>query len=155
MYVIDSCSTIRLFRYFHPDVHVSLWAEFHGAFETGVLLSVDECRKELIRKDDTAGAWATSAASQFIVPTSDETDFVEEVLGVPQFSGNLPMNVILAGEPYADPFLVARSKYESRKIITEERFAPNSAKIPTICRHFGLKEPVTLDEWMIEMGFKF
>lgn len=43
-----------------------------------------------------------------------------------------------AGGFVADPWLIARAKSLGGCVLTEEKLKPNAAKIPNVCKHFGV-----------------
>jgi hypothetical protein len=77
-----------------------------------------------------------------------------EVYGVPHFHQNIEQQKLLKGGRNADPFIIARAATENRTVVTMELFKQNAAKIPNICRYFGVR-CMTLEEFMEAEGWEF
>jgi hypothetical protein len=55
----------------------------------------------------------------------------------------------------ADPFVVAAAATkEEGVVVTQERFRENAAKIPNVCRHFGVG-CIDLEEFMANQNWNF
>jgi hypothetical protein len=66
----------------------------------------------------------------------------------------IKQGILLKGGPAADPWLVSLAKVTNGWVITEEGDKPNSGKIPTVCKHFGI--PCTNLEGMLKNeGWEF
>lgn len=61
---------------------------------------------------------------------------------------------ILRGTPVADPFVIAKAGVEGGIVVTEEQFKKNAAKIPNVCKHFGI-DWVDLERFMEREGWQF
>lgn len=147
-YVIDSCSLIKLGHFF-PSRFPSLWKHIETLTTSGRLISVKECRKEIdsYGNDDFIKVWAKDHSSIFLPATPKETQFVSEIFAVKHFSTLISEKAILQGKTVADPFLIASAKINSFTLVTEELYKDKAAKIPNVCRHFGVKY-ITLEELM-------
>jgi hypothetical protein len=60
----------------------------------------------------------------------------------------------LRGQPVADPFVIACASVKGGSLVTEETAKPNSAKIPVVCKYFGV--PCTnLEGFLSARGWQF
>lgn len=98
--------------------------------------------------------WAENNQELFATPTAAEGAFVVRIYAVPHFQQNIELQKLLKGGHNADPFVIARAAVEDRRVVTMERFKANAAKIPNICRHFGIR-CLTLEEFMEVEGWQF
>jgi hypothetical protein len=74
----------------------------------------------------------------FVVPTSEETTFVAEIFKVAHFQILVGQKQQLKGQAVADPFLIAAAHVRGGTVVTEELEKPNAAKVPNVCKHFGI-----------------
>jgi hypothetical protein len=79
---------------------------------------------------------------------------VARIYAVKHFQQNIAQQKLLKGGRNADPFIIARGAVEGRTVVTMEVFKANSAKIPNICRHLGVK-CLTLEEFMEAERWEF
>jgi uncharacterized protein DUF4411 len=154
IYVFDTSSLIRLNSYY-PDVFPGFWQQFDEVVASGDVVSTREVLRELERDDpDHVFTWAQKNGSVFTTPTDDETNFVGRILAVPHFQQIIGTKARLTGTPVADPFVIACASARNGTVVTEERRKPNSAKIPTVCDHFGVS-CVSFEDFMRATGWKF
>jgi hypothetical protein len=154
IYVFDTSSFIRLNSYY-PDIFPGFWQQFNETVAAGEIVSTREVLRELEREDpDHVFAWAKQNTSIFTTPTSAETAFVSRILAVPHFQQLIGTKARLIGTPVADPFVIASAGVCGGTVVTQERRKPNSAKIPTVCDHFGI-ESVNLEDFMRKIGWTF
>jgi hypothetical protein len=73
----------------------------------------------------------------FVVPTSEEAEFVAKIFTVPHFRILVGEKQRLKGQPVADPFLVACA-HVRHGVVSEEQEKPHAAKVPNVCKHFGV-----------------
>jgi hypothetical protein len=64
---------------------------------------------------------------------------VSEIFKRKQFLGLVRKEHILRGLPVADPFIVAAGKVNSGIVVTQESLKEGAARIPTVCKEFGVK----------------
>ncbi len=76
------------------------------------------------------------------------------IYAVNHFQQNIEQQKLLKGGRNADPFVIARAMVEQCAVVTMEVFKPNSAKIPNICRHFGIP-CLSLEEFMEAEHWEF
>jgi len=155
IYVIDSSSLIVCGHYF-PSRFPSFWQEFNSLAEAGRTLSVREVRRELDRQAtrEHLRNWVTSNGGFFLPPSPEETQFVARIFAVSHFQQLIAEKQRLAGHPVADPFVVASAYVRGGCVVTEESFRPNAAKIPNVCRHFGI-DCISIEEMMERENWTF
>ena len=138
-YVFDTNSFSVLGNYY-PEQFPSFWRKFDQAVAAGKVLSVREVYRELERyaRHPHLTDWVKSHRSIFTPPESAEMRFVGDIFSVRHFQTLVNKKVRLKGLPGADPFIIARAKVINGCVVTEEKVTPNAAKIPNVCRHFGV-----------------
>lgn len=111
-------------------------------------------RGELERrfKKTTVNQLANHNGDFFGNPAVDEMEFVREIYKVRHFRQNLDRKKLLQGGYFADPFVIAKAKIKVAVVVTEEELRNNGARIPNICRHFGvqcknLEGFLTAEDW--------
>lgn len=104
----------------------------------GIITSVREVKNEIEKRDDILKEWIKMNPSFFTEPTPDEMLFIRNIYEIKHFQASLSQKKLLSGGPFADPFIIAQAKIESATVVTSEKNAPNSAKIPNICKHFDV-----------------
>jgi len=155
MYVFDTSPLSALFKNYYRKRFPTLWANFDALVAAGNLVCTREVAREI---DDSAVAemrdWAAANAGLFPVPTAADGAFVAQIYAVPHFQQNIEQQKLLKGGRNADPFVIARAASEGRTVVTMELLKPNSAKIPSICAHFGVP-CLHLEEFMEAEGWQF
>lgn len=154
-YVFDNSPLSTLFKNYYRRRFPTLWQNFDALVASGNLHSTREVHREignssLIELRD----WANDNNGLFSTPTAAEGAFVATIYGVRHFQQNIEQQKLLKGGLNADPFVIARAAVENRTVVTMELFKPNGAKIPNICRHFGVP-CMTLEEFMEAEGWQF
>jgi len=154
-YVFDNGPLSMLHRNFFPTVFTTLWQNFDRLIEEGQIVSVREAMREI--EDGplvSLTTWARANAEFFELPTPDEAAFITEIYGVAHFHQNNEQQKLLNGGHNADPFVIAKARVQGRSVVTTELYKANAAKIPNICRHFGVP-CMTLKEFMEAEGWQF
>lgn len=148
IYVIDSNSLIRLGQ-FYQSRFPTLWEKIEDLVKADRLISVKECVAEIesFYKDDSIKLWVKAHSKVFKPPTATEAQFVAEIFKVPHFKSLISEAAMLKGKAVADPFLVASGAVRGAIVVTEELEKQHAAKVPNVCKHFGLKF-ITLEEMM-------
>jgi hypothetical protein len=154
IYVFDTGAFIRLNSYY-PDIFPGFWQQFDETVASGDIVSTREVLRELERDDpDHVLSWARRNAAVFSTPTDAETAFVGSILSVPHFQQIIGTKARLTGTPVADPFVIACAATREATVVSEEKPKPNSAKIPTVCEHFGV-DCLNLERFMRAIGWSF
>jgi hypothetical protein len=155
MYVFDNSPLSTLFRNYYRTRFPSLWKNFDDLVDQGSLVSTREAFREIMDGPITElREWAENNHSLFATPIATEGAFVVRIYAVPHFQQNLEQQKLLKGGLNADPFVIARASVENRTVVTMEKFKANAAKIPNICRHFGIR-CLTLEEFMEAENWRF
>jgi len=139
-YIFDNNTLTGIFRHYYRAAFPSFWIRFDEMVESGDILSVREAHNEIknySRKDELQ-AWAKSNPKFFHDPTPEELEFITEIYRVPHFLNGIGKQKLLAGGPFADPFIIAKAYIERGTVVTLEKNLPNGAKIPNICSHFKI-----------------
>jgi Domain of unknown function (DUF4411) len=88
------------------------------------------------------------------MPTGEEGAFIAQVFAVTHFQQVVEQKKLLKGGKNADPFVVARAAVIGGTVVTMEKEPKNGAKIPNICRHFGIP-CFSLERFMEAEGWEF
>lgn len=141
IYVFDCSPLIVLFRHYYPDRFPSLWERFETLIADQKIISVREVYNEInsYGATDRLSGWAKDNKSFFSNPTEDELLFLPEIFKVEHFQSLIRKKELLLGKPVADPFVLAKAKITEGCVITEKRWKENSAKLPNVCKHFGVQ----------------
>jgi len=143
IYVFDSDTLINLFRYYYTDRFPSLWENFDALVLKHRIISVREVKNELAGHGDRLSTWVRDHGEIFLTPTIDELTFVAEIFKVRHFRMLIRKKERLQGKPVADPFVIAKARaleeaLERGCVVTQEAKKPNAARIPNVCKHFGI-----------------
>ena len=154
-YAFDNSPLSALFRNYYRARFPTLWQRFDMLVTNGEVLSTREVRHEI---DDGAveslRLWAADNEDLFPAPTAAEGAFVARIFAIQHFQQNIERQKLLKGGRNADPFIIARAAVAGCPVVTMEQFRDNAAKIPNICRHFGV-EHLSLEQFMEREGWQF
>ena len=153
-YVFDTSPFVSLFKNFYPSTFVTLWQNFDALIEKEEIVSTREVFREIEDQDDELKKWAKNHKTVFTTPTAEEGEFVGRIYAVKHFQANIEQQKLLKGGKNADPFVIAKAAVSKVPLVTLERLRPNAAKIPNICRHFGI-HCLSLEEFMQLEGWQF
>lgn len=155
MYVFDTSPLLILFRNYYRARFPTLWERFDGLVANGRIVSTREVLRECTDGPvDALRVWAEDQQDFFHMPVAAEGAFVASIYAVPHFQQNIEQKKLLKGGRNADPFVIAKAATEGRCVVTMEELKPHSAKIPTICNHFGV-DWVSLEQFMEREGWEF
>lgn len=115
-----------------------MWKRFDELVAKKGFVSTREALRELEDLGGSSYDWALENASLFTIPDAKEGAFVATIYAVPHFQANMERQKVLRGGRNADPFLIARAAVTGSTVLTMEQFKDNAAKIPSICKHFGV-----------------
>ncbi|CAM2008025.1 PIN domain-containing protein [Acanthopleuribacter pedis] len=155
MYIFDSNSFNEMSK-IYPSRFPSFWTKIDEYIKNGSIISVKEAYEEVTRgadQDDFLD-WVKNNKAIFLAPSQQETFFVVEIFETKNFRDMVRKKQLFEGKPVADPFLIASAKVREGIVVTEERYRKNSAKIPTICEHFGIKT-LNLEGFMTQENWLF
>jgi hypothetical protein len=157
MYVFDTSSLIVLFSNFYLKRFPSLWEKFDALLADGRILLVRETYREIERYNASVRlvTWAKENRELFTQASREELQFVNDIFAVPHFQLLIGRKKILSGQPVADPFVIARAKVADGVVVTQEQpKGGTSAKIPDVCKHFGIG-CTNLEGFMEREGWQF
>ena len=153
-YVFDTTPFVSLFKNFYPNTFVTLWQKFDALIEKEEIVSTREVFREIEDQDDELKKWARDHKIIFTTPTAEEGEFVGRIYAVKHFQANIEQQKLLKGGKNADSFVVAKAAVSKVPLVTLEKLRPNAAKIPNICRHFGI-HCLTFEEFMQQESWQF
>jgi hypothetical protein len=155
MYVFDTSPFSALFKSYYPKRFPTLWGHFDALVAAGSIVSTREVLREIEDGPlQTLRDWSAIHQHLFPTPSAKEAGAVAELFKVGHFQQNIEQQKLLKGGRNADPFVVARAMAEGGVVVTMELEKPNGAKIPNICRHFGVG-CMTLENFMEKEGWQF
>jgi hypothetical protein len=139
-YVFDTNAFSQLFHSYYRNRFPTLWEQFDELIESGEITSTREVYRE-IEGDRVATLrdWAAVQRDLFLAPNAAEAGFVGQIFAVPHFLQIIERKKLLMGGLNADPFIIARAHAIGATVVTLEGEPANGAKIPNICRHFGIQ----------------
>ena len=138
-YIFDTSTFVTLFDNYYKGVFKTLWNNFDEMVKAGDIISTREVKREIEDQTDKLTEWMKDHSSIFTMPTADEGLFIAEIYQQRLFRDGIEQKKILKGGKNADPFVIAKAKVTEKTVVTLELEKPNSAKIPNICKHFGVK----------------
>jgi len=155
IFVFDNSPLSALFRSYYRGRFPGLWDKFDGIVDEGRLLSTREVLNEINDGSiTTLRDWAKDHGEIFGTPTAEEGAFVAQIFTVHHFQQNVEQKKLVKGGHNADAFVVAKAAVMEGTVVTLEQHAPNAAKIPNICQHFGIP-CLSLEEFMEAEGWEF
>ena len=153
-YLLDTCVFRKLLDHF-PKKGVrfeTVWEQIDNGFETGELVSVDECYNELCLHYDEKNpnyAWIKLKKPYFLGPSNDESIIIKNLFTNPKMQESIHVKNILENRPSADVYIAAKAKQIGAIVVTVEKFKPNSAQLPNICESIGVAT-MSFDDFMGE-----
>ena len=138
IYVFDSNTLINIFNHYYPERFPSFWDNFNGFISKQTIISVQEVRKELERRGDSLSGWAKGHSELFLPPNAEESSFITEIFKVRHFRILIQKKQQYFEGPAADPLIIAKAKVINGCVVTQEKNIENAAKIPNVCKHFGI-----------------
>lgn len=154
-YVFDSGPLIVLFNHYYPGRFPSLWERFDETVNSGRITSTREVFNELEGRGDMLSDWCKENRKVFATPSSNELEFVTEIFNVRHFQAMIRRKERLLGKPVADPFVIARARIlDEGCVVTTEDERPNAARIPNVCKYFGI-DCANLEGFMEREGWQF
>lgn len=156
IYIFDTNSLSNVLNHYYPHRFPSFWDKFAEATGEGLLVSVREGQLELEERfsTDDIDRLTKHNPNFFVNPTHEELAFITQIYSIPHFQQNLEKKKLLQGGYFADPFIIAKAKAVKGVVVTEEHYKENAAKIPNICKHFGIG-CVNLEGFLLKEDWKF
>ena len=139
-YVFDT-SCFRVMDGYYREPFSTFWEKLNNQVAEGNVFSVNQVFQELQSQNIRSHVqeWLEENKTAFKLPLAEESLVVAEIFVVPKFQESLKLKKRLTKGPFADPWVIAAGKIHKACVVTEETKSPNSAKIPNICEHFGVK----------------
>ena len=155
IYVMDTNSW-RVFGNYYPATFSSFWEQVEQLAARGSLVSCREVASELEIQNIAPhiDQWVEDHKRLFSDPTEGEMRWAAEILAVPHFQQLIGEQQRLKGLPVADPWVVARGAALAACVVTEESLKPHAAKIPNVCKHFGVRY-TNAEGFLAELGWRF
>ena len=154
VYIFDNNTLSGILKHYYRDSFPSFWILFDKMIASGNILSVREVRNEInkLNPKSEVEAWAKANSNFFHNPTAEELQFITRIYSVPHFFHSISQQKLLKGDPFADPYIIAKAYVKQGTVVTQEKNVPNAAKIPNICSHFqipciNLQEFLTQNNW--------
>lgn len=157
VYCIDTSSLVDLWRWRPMKRHKEVWERVEKLIEDSRLVAPKMVLDELHRQDDELATWARGRKRGLFRRTSqDLVKLARKICN--EFHG-----LVDPDQPFnsADPFVVALAVLESKAVygqkvfvVTEERYAPDSPRIPRVCEAYGLKY-LTIHQMFLFEGWNF
>lgn len=155
IYVFDTNAFSQLFASYYRSRFPTLWSQFDRLVENGDITSTREVAREINEgRIDSLREWAHSQRDLFPAPNAAEAGFVARIFAVSHFLQIIERKKLLKGGLNADPFIIARAYGVGGTVVTLEGEPPNGAKIPNICRYFGIP-CVSLEGFMEAESWSF
>lgn len=154
-YVLDTNAFFQLFHSYYRDRFPTLWGNFDGLVENGLITSTREVYREI--EDDREQSlrdWASENKEIFPTPTAAEARFVSRIFAIRHFQQVIEQKKLYKGGKNADPFVIARAAVLDATVVTMESEPRNGAKIPNICRKFSIP-CISLEGFMEQEGWRF
>ncbi len=151
IYVLDTNIYSAMLNNFPFKVTQEFWLPLEDFIENKQVISVSEVYKELSVKfesDNNKWRWVNDRKSHFLIPTDKQCKILLKIFSVKKFQENIKEKNMRKGNPEADPFIVALAKDTNSTIVTKEKFAPNSSKVPNMCNHFGV-DYISYDDFLV------
>lgn len=142
-YCFDASALIQGWNVLYPRAQFpGLWGRIEALVKSGAIVSSDEVRREIERKDDDLFAWCKERLDMFVPLTSDIQLTVSSLLtALPRLIDSR------TGKSMADPFVVATAHVLRIPVVTQERATskPLRPKIPEACAYVGVRCITLLD----------
>jgi Domain of unknown function (DUF4411) len=139
VHVLDT-SSFKVLSHYYSAHFPSVWEGIDLLVAEKKLIAVSEVFQELQKGGNKQFIldWATENKKIFLPPTNVESSFIADIFAIKKFQDLIGLKARGQATPIADPFIIASAKIRKGCVVTEEVDKPNSAKIPTICKHFNI-----------------
>ncbi|HEU5044548.1 MAG TPA: DUF4411 family protein [Nocardioidaceae bacterium] len=140
---------------YRPPTFEALWDRIGQLIDDGMILAVDEVKREIRRKDDDVAKWIRVHRGLFVALEHDIQKGTKEVLAAcPRLMAQHGAN-----RNSADPFVVGLALARGGTVVTQETPANSDRKprIPDACISVGvpwmtLPEFVSSQGWQLSFG---
>ena len=142
-YCLDTSALIQGWNVLYPPAFFpGLWTRMEELVDAGEIVSSEEVRLEIERKDDVLLAWCKTRTGMFLPLTAAIQTTAIGILAT------LPKLVdARTGKSMADPFVVATAHATRTAVVTQERPTGSALrpKIPEACNQVGVPWMSLLD----------
>lgn len=130
VYCFDTSAWVHAWvRVYPPENFPGVWDEIDNLIETERLISPEEVREELGRRDDDLAKWLKDRSDVFRPVTVEQQQEVRSLLvDYPRLVDSSK------GRNEADPWVIVLAEQEAATVVTQEAAKPTNPKIPDICR---------------------
>ncbi len=130
VYCFDTSAWVHAWvRAYPPENFPGLWVELDRLIQGNRLVSPEEVREELARRDDALTDWLKQRSGVFKPITEEQQHGVIDLLT------EYPLLVDSSkGRNEADPWVVVLAEQSAATVVTQEFAKPTNPKIPDICR---------------------
>lgn len=152
IYVLDT-NIIRTLLNFFPKKgkrYEEVWLQIENDIKNGDIISSDETYNELKRQysDKTEQyQWFHDHKEMFKNPNDIESKIICTLLTNPKMRETVHQKNILDNRPSADVYIVAKAKALGATVVTSEKYKPNSAQLPNLCRELDVP-CISYDDFM-------
>lgn len=152
IYVLDT-NIIRTLLNFYPKKgkhYEKVWDIIGAKVNVNEFISVDECYNELARQfsDSTEQyKWFNEHKKMFKNPNDQESIIISKLLLNPKMRESVHQKNILENRPSADLYIVSKAKGLGGTVVTAEKYKPNSAQLPNLCRELSVPF-ISYDDFM-------
>ena len=152
IYILDTNIFRELLDHFpkQGELFEKIWDKIDLEIKEGNILSVDECFNEIANhySDDSDNfQWVKRRKSIFLNPTNEESLIIKKVFKDKKMQESIHQRNIFEGRPSADIYLAVKAKSLNATLVTSEKYKPNSAQLPNVCKKLGV-EYISYDEFM-------
>ena len=144
IYVLDT-NVIRSLIIYIPRKGKSfeaIWQKIEDKIQCGEYISVDECYNELEKQFSNSTEqyeWFYSHKEMFKNPSNEESIVISKLLQKPKMRESIRLKNIIDNRPAADLYIVAKAKTLGATVVTSEKFKPNSAQLPNLCKELNVE----------------
>ncbi len=147
IYVLDTNVLSSAFKIIKIESFPAFWYSLEKLINDNLIISTREVYRELenffIKKDksdnDVVTVWLLGHKNIFLTPSQEVCSVVARIFENKHYKQIIKKDNILTGKPEADPFVIAQAKIIHGTVVTNEVYKDNAAKIPNICKDFGVK----------------
>lgn len=152
IYILDTNIIRTLLNYFPKKGKrfEEVWEKIDEKIRNGVFISTDECYNELEKQfsDKTEQyKWFHEHKEMFKNPDDKESIIICQLLIKPKMRETVHQKNILENRPSADVYIAAKAKALGAIVVTAEKFKPNSAQLPNLCKELDVT-CISYDDFM-------
>lgn len=152
IYILDTNIIRTLLSYFPKKGkhYEEVWNKIEEKIKAGEFISTDECYNELAKQFSDKNEqyqWFHGHKDMFKNPDDKESIIICQLLIKPKMRETVHQKNILENRPSADVYIAAKAKALGATVVTAEKFKPNSAQLPNLCKELGVAY-ISYDDFM-------